>query len=99
LRVRLGVEYISVDVASARTPGAMLLNNGASSGPTLSQIPCSMLEDLRIAAIHADYDRLMALADQMAGLDPESARVVRQIVERFDYQKLIDYAQGGQGHV
>jgi PAS domain S-box-containing protein len=99
LRVRLGVEYISVDVASARTPGAMLLNNGASSGPTLSEIPCSMLEDLRIAAIHADYDRLMALADQMAGLDPESARVVRQIVERFDYQKLIDYAQGGQGHV
>jgi hypothetical protein len=40
----------------------------------------------------------MALADQLAGLDAESARVLRQTVERFDYQKLIDYVQGVQGH-
>jgi len=99
LRVRLGVEYISVDAATMRTPGATLLNNGASSGFTLADLPASVRGELHTAAVHADYDRLMALADQIAGLDADLARVLRQTVERFDYQKLIDYAQGGQGHV
>jgi hypothetical protein len=41
----------------------------------------------------------MALADQLAGLDVGSARVLRQTIERFDYQRLIEYAQGGEAHV
>jgi hypothetical protein len=40
----------------------------------------------------------VALADQIAGLDADRGRVLRQTVERFDYQKLIDYVQGGEGH-
>ncbi len=98
LRVRLGIEYISVDVPTAKTPGAMLLHNNLPPGLTLAQLPSSLRDELHTAAIHADYDRLMALADQIAGLDADSARVLRQTVERFDYQKLIDYVQGVQGH-
>jgi hypothetical protein len=73
----------------------MLVHN---NGFTLAQLPSALRDELHTAAIHADYDRLMALADQLAGLDAESARVLRQTVERFDYQKLIDYVQGVQGH-
>ncbi len=67
-------------------------------GPALAQLPSSLRDELRTAAIHADYDRLMALAEQLARLDAESARILRQTVERFDYQKLIDYVQRGEGH-
>jgi CheY-like chemotaxis protein len=95
LRVRLGVEYIFAEMPTSRTPGAMLVHN---NGFTLAQLPSALRDELHTAAIHADYDRLMALADQLAGLDAESARVLRQTVERFDYQKLIDYVQGAQGH-
>ena len=95
LRVRLGVEYIFAEMPTSRTPGAMLVHN---NGFTLAQLPSALRDELHTAAIHADYDRLMALADQLAGLDAESARVLRQTVERFDYQKLIDYVQGVQGH-
>jgi len=98
LRVRLGVEYISVDVPTVRTPGALLIHNSATAGPALARLPSSLRNELHTAAIHADYDRLMSLADQLTGIDPESARIVRQTVERFDYQMLIDYVQGGQGH-
>jgi hypothetical protein len=65
---------------------------------TLAQLPPALREQIRTAAIHADYDRLVALADQIAGLDADRGRVLRQTVERFDYQKLIDYVQGGEGH-
>jgi PAS domain S-box-containing protein len=98
LRVHLGVEYISVDLPTPSTQGATVVHNNLPPGLTLGQVPSSLRDELRTAAIHADYDRLMALADQLAGLDAESARLLRQTVERFDYQKLIDYVQGAQGH-
>ena len=97
LRVRLGVEYMFADVPAPQTPGAILALSPAS--PALAQIPSSLRDQIHTAAIHADYDRLMALADQLAGLDVGSARVLRQTIERFDYQRLIEYAQGGEGHV
>ena len=99
LRVRLGVEYISVDLPTARTPGATAVHNNLPPGPALAQLPSALRDELRTAAIHADYDRLMALAEQIATLDAESARILRQTVERFDYQKLIDYVQRGEGNV
>jgi CheY-like chemotaxis protein len=98
LRVPLGVEYISVDVPAQPTPAATpVFGNGAAT-PALAQIPAPLREEIHTAAVHADYDRLMALADQLAALDADGARLLRQTVERFDYQKLIDQVQGGQGH-
>jgi CheY-like chemotaxis protein len=99
LRVPLGVEYISVDVPAPRTSGAMAIHNNGSASPTLAQVPSFLREQIHTAAVHADYDRLMALADELAALDADGARVLRQTVERFDYQKLIDHVQAGQGHV
>ena len=97
LRVRLGVEYISVDMPAP--PGATVIHNNFSASLALAELPSSLREQIHTAAIHADYDRLMALADQLAALDADWARVLRQTVERFDYQKLIDHVQGEQGHV
>jgi PAS domain S-box-containing protein len=96
LRVRLGVEYISVDVPAPRTPGAMVVHS--STSPALAELPSSLRDQIHTAAIHADYDRLMALADQLAGLDASSAKILRATIERFDYQKLIEYAQGVPGN-
>jgi len=98
LRVRLGVEYIFVDVPGPRTPGVMVAPNHGLARSALAQLPFSLREQIHAAAINADYDRLMALADQLAGLDADSARVLRQTIERFDYQKLIEYAQGVEEH-
>ena len=99
LRVRLGVEYISIDLPTSRTPGATLNPHSASPDTSQAQIPAALREQIHTAAIHADYDRLMALTDQLSGMDGETARILRQTVERFDYQKLIDYVQGGDSHV
>jgi PAS domain S-box-containing protein len=96
LRVHLGVEYIFVDVPVPPAPGPTAVHSPARL--TLAQLPPALREQIRTAAIHADYDRLVALADQIAGLDADRGRVLRQTVERFDYQKLIDYVQGGEGH-
>ena len=96
LRVRLGIEYISVPVPPSRTPGAVV--NPTSASHALAKLPAPLRDQLHKAAIHADYDCLMALADQLAGIDVESARILRQTVEQFDYQKLIDYVQAGGGH-
>jgi PAS domain S-box-containing protein len=99
LRAPLGVEYISVDVPALRTPGTMVTHPNGSVHPTLAQIPFALREQIHAAAVNADYDRLMALADELAVLDADGAHVLRQTVERFDYQKLIDHVQGGEGHV
>jgi CheY-like chemotaxis protein len=98
LRARLGVEYIFVDVPGPRTPGVMVAPNHGLARSALARLPSSLREQIHIAAINADYDRLMALADQLAGLDADSARVLRQTIERFDYQRLIEYAQGVEEH-
>ena len=96
LRVRLGVEYISAEVSAPRTPGVLL--NHKASGLTSDRMPASLREQLHTAALHADYHRLMILADQIAGIDPDAARWLRQMVERFDYQRVIDDVQGGHSH-
>jgi hypothetical protein len=55
-------------------------------------------EQLHTAALHADYDRLMSLAKEIDGIDADAARLLRQTVERFDYQQLIDDRQSGEEH-
>jgi CheY-like chemotaxis protein len=99
LRVPLGVEYISADLPAPRALGPTVVRSNGSANSTLAGLPSSWRDEIRTAAVHADYDRLMGLADRLAALDAEGARLLRQTVERFDYQKLIDHVQGGQGHV
>jgi PAS domain S-box-containing protein len=99
LRAPLGVEYISADLPAPRAPGPTVVGSDGSANSTLAALPSSLREEIHTAAVHADYDRLMGLADQLAALDADGARLLRQTVERFDYQKLIDHVQEGQGHV
>jgi DNA-binding response OmpR family regulator len=99
LRVPLGVEYISADLPAPRAPGPTVVRSDGSANSTLAGLPSALREEIHTAAVHADYDRLMGLADQLAALDADGACLLRQTVERFDYQKLIDHVQGGQGHV
>jgi PAS domain S-box-containing protein len=97
LRVRLGVEYISAPMASPRTPGPITRRNAAHRVLS-AQIPDGLREQLHTAALHADYDRLMSLANELATIDADAARYLRQTVERFDYQQLIDDGQTGDDH-
>jgi len=52
----------------------MVAPNHGLARSALARLPSSLREQIHIAAINADYDRLMALADQLAGLDADSAR-------------------------
>jgi CheY-like chemotaxis protein len=97
LRVRLGVEYISVAIAPSRTPGPFPTKR-ATHRILSAQLPASLREQLHTAALHADYDRLMSLAKEMDNIDADAARSLRQTVERFDYQQLIDDRQSGEDH-
>ena len=52
--------------------------------------------------VEAYLDRIARLDKKIGAfllLDADGARLLRQTVERFDYQKLIDHVQEGQGHV
>jgi PAS domain S-box-containing protein len=97
LRVRLGVEYISVTIPPSRTSGP-IATKGDANNVLSTRIPGGLREQLHTAALHADYDRLMSLANELAGIDADAARSLRLIVERFDYQQLIDDREGGKGH-
>ncbi|HJX64064.1 MAG TPA: PAS domain S-box protein [Polyangia bacterium] len=95
LRLPLGVEYISADLPAPRALGPTVVRSNGSVSSALAGLPSSLREEIHTAAVHADYDRLMGLADQLAALDADGASLLRQTVERFDYQKLIDHVQGG----
>ena len=94
LRARLGIEYISAAITPSRTPGPIPTRQPGLS----SRIPAELRDQLHTAALHADYDRLMSLANDVAAIDAEAARILRQVVERFDYQQLIDDGNGGEEH-
>ncbi len=51
-------------------------------------VPVSVLDALRASLQRADLSEVLSLADEMAKLDPHSASVVRDLAERFEYERL-----------
>ncbi len=79
----LGVRFVLEGEAAARP------SEGAA--PPGRGIPGPLREALRAAVVRADLDRVQALAEEVSESDPGAARVLRDLAERFEYERLVAY--------
>jgi len=89
LRAGLDIEYVYL----AGTPHEAPEPGGPDDAPAGSGrllLPAQTVVQLRQAADGAEYGRIIEILDAMASTAPETAIVLREIVERFDYPGLLD---------
>ena len=86
----LGIRYL-LEGESTATAATAATAPPAPGGSTASVIPPPLREALRTAVVSGDLDAMLALADELARLDPAGARVVRDLAERFEYGRLAAY--------
>ncbi len=56
--------------------------------PLARPIPGPLLEALRTAVVTADLDRFLSLTGELAAGDPAAAAVLRDLAERFEYDRI-----------
>ncbi|MBK8594719.1 MAG: response regulator [Holophagales bacterium] len=54
-------------------------------------IPSPLRDAFRSAIVSADLDRVLGLADKLAQSDPAAAATVRDLAERFEYDRLLAF--------
>ncbi|MBK9967396.1 MAG: PAS domain-containing protein [Holophagales bacterium] len=59
------------------------------------QIPRPLRDGLRSAVVAADLDRVLGLADELAESHAAAAATVRDLAERFEYDRLLAYLEAG----
>jgi signal transduction histidine kinase len=57
--------------------------------------PAGLLAQMRSAVASADLEQFLGLLDDIRDCDPEGVREMRQLVERFEYEKLIRMIERG----
>ena len=80
----LGIRYLLEGEPTASGPPV-------PDGTTAAAIPPPLREALRTAVVNGDLEAMLALADELARVDPAGARVVRDLAERFEYGRLAAY--------
>ena len=88
LRAGLGIEYVYL----ARTPHEAAELGGPDQAPANSgrlPLPAATVAQLRQAAGSADYGRVIEILDGMESAAPNTAATLREIVEQFDYPRLL----------
>jgi len=86
IQAHLGVEFLYAEDAAdpAREEVAEL------TPESLASLPQDLIHLMREAVIGADLDQLLAMIQEVEALAPETARGLRSLAERFEYQKLLD---------
>jgi PAS domain S-box-containing protein len=84
----LGVRFVYEAVQAARLPSVKL---------DLSDLTADQLNDLKQAAIEADGDRIVHLADQISDLNPALAAALAGAVKNFDYGSILRAIQENGG--
>ena len=89
----LGVKYVyAEEVVSV---AAKEETRGALSSKSLAALPGELIYQIREATMNADLDRMLELIQQAATYDADAADGLRNLAERFDYQKLLDLTSSG----
>ncbi len=89
IREFLGVKYIYADeTAVTATVVASKIDRAA-----LAALPHEWLDAMRNAATNADMDHLLEVIARIEPRDAALARGLRQLMERFDYKKLLQLLQ------
>jgi len=90
VRVLPGDQYVYTGRAGAEA-GA----TGALTSEVLAALPAELICRMREAAMNADLDQLLTLTDEVERCDSHSAQRLRQFLDAFDYQGLLDVLQSG----
>ena len=84
-----GVEYIYEEAAatagSGMTAGAMEQLREA-----ISALPADLIQQLRNATMGAEIDLINELLDQVAGINPPAASLMREMAAQYQYEELLD---------
>jgi hypothetical protein len=67
----------------------------ALTSEELTGLPGELVHQIREATINADLDRMLELIQQATTHDARAANGLRNLAERFDYQKLLDLLPTG----
>ena len=92
IREFLGVKYVYADrttAAAAPALGAATKINQSA----LAALPSDLIDAMRAAATNADLDHLLELIARIESRDAVLAHALRQLMERFDYAKLLQLLQ------
>jgi two-component system sensor histidine kinase/response regulator len=90
-------EFLGVRYVYAGEPAAPTLPAAGSATKieraSLAALPADWLDAMRRAAVAADLDRLLELIARIESRDAVLARSLRQLMERFDYKRLLQLLQ------
>ncbi|MBI5821823.1 MAG: response regulator [Verrucomicrobia bacterium] len=92
IREFLGVKYDYAEETGALAvpaPGVSIRINRSA----LAALPRDLIDAMRRAAINADLDRLLELIGQVESRDASLSSALRQLMERFDYERLLELLQ------
>jgi len=89
----LGVKYVYAEepMSMAAEPEALEVLTPES----LNGLPDELIRQIREATINADLDRMLELIQQAEIHNAHAADGMRSLVERFDYQRLLDLIPTG----
>jgi PAS domain S-box-containing protein len=90
VQVLPGDQYVHVGGAGSEA-GA----TGALTPEVLAALPAELIGRMREAAMNADLDQLLTLTDEVEHYDSRIAQRLRQFLDAFDYQGLLDVLQSG----
>jgi len=95
IRVRLGIVYLYVgDKLSQETESVAALAS-ALNGEVLTKLPAELMDQLRIAVLNGENDRLDELIGKVMEQDAAFARTLRGLADKYEYDALIQLLEVG----
>jgi two-component system sensor histidine kinase/response regulator len=89
----LGVEYELSEKSTSEKDLARPAGRTALTADALAALPAKFTRGLRDAVIKADFDRMIGLIDAIDGRHGPAVHELRGLVERFEYNRLLDLLQ------
>ncbi len=80
----LGVQFVC--------PPEILATRSVSS----QAIPVSIREEIRAAVVRADIESVLELASQLSKNNNSAAEVIRDLAERYEYDRLLEFLKGAE---
>jgi len=89
IRLLLGVEY-DYDLEKREDALPDTAAKPDFSPEELASMPLDLMEQMRQAAVNADYDLLLELIQRVESTNENLSHTLRGLVEQYNYQKLLD---------